>query len=737
MSWEIVERPSIQEMAKVQDKGLMGCPSKTSFITLDGPINSFCSSKDGSQIAVAGRNVFKIISVDQDHLQEKINLRVGRINLNFSITDVQWHPVEDHILATAAGNGAVVIWNLNKITKQKQELVFSEHKRTVNRIKFHPVETNLLLSAGQDGNMKCFDLRKQSVAFTCGSKNSDIIRDVEFSPFDGKLFTAACETGNVQMWDMRRTDMHYHQFMAHNGPIFTIDWHPEERNWIATGGRDKFVKVWDVQCKASSLFNDGLHGIQAITSVGRIKWRPQRKYQIASVSLLVDFDIHIWDMRRPYIPYATFNEHKDTPTGIMWRQTGRGRDPIVLLSCSKDSTLYQHVFSDANHPVDDAPPVAISLNVNGDLSYAMCDQITNIATQTNSIKMSRGLHIPSSGNSLSQFRKKFHDISDNFTARASSSLFVCTNNTPLKDDCFKILAKSYKLSGRSFSELCEHNNNVASSLSLHKHAKTWSILNALYSHSISKAVPTGGIGGGIGPTVGNTDVQTVPTTAAVSSSTQPTAINPKADTMTSQTGPLQDQSTLHDDDESSSSSSEDEVPKLMSIASGGNQGRFLPKWDFTSLIVDVLQHFAEEGDVQMSASLLIVLGDRIRHKIDEQTQELWLMSYIDLLRRLEMWSVANEITKLSSLPIVNTQNLQSTTVYASCGRCNKPLSKSGWFCKRCMSLIEPCSLCHLSVRGSYVWCQGCGHGGHLTHIQEWFSNNIWCPAGCGHICEFM
>lgn len=28
----------------------------------------------------------------------------------------------DHILATAAGNGAVVIWNLNKITKQKQGL---------------------------------------------------------------------------------------------------------------------------------------------------------------------------------------------------------------------------------------------------------------------------------------------------------------------------------------------------------------------------------------------------------------------------------------------------------------------------------------------------------------------------------------------------------------------------------------------------------------------------------------
>jgi len=38
--------------------------------------------------------VFKVIKLDQDTFVEKINLRVGRINLNFSITDVQWHPAE-------------------------------------------------------------------------------------------------------------------------------------------------------------------------------------------------------------------------------------------------------------------------------------------------------------------------------------------------------------------------------------------------------------------------------------------------------------------------------------------------------------------------------------------------------------------------------------------------------------------------------------------------------------------
>ena len=42
--------------------------------------------------------VFKIIGIEENGFKEKANLRVGRINLNFSITDVQWHPHEGEIM---------------------------------------------------------------------------------------------------------------------------------------------------------------------------------------------------------------------------------------------------------------------------------------------------------------------------------------------------------------------------------------------------------------------------------------------------------------------------------------------------------------------------------------------------------------------------------------------------------------------------------------------------------------
>ena len=76
-------------------------------------------------------------------------------------------------------------------------------------------------------------------------------------------------------------------------------------------------QVWDLQkCRM-------MHCVQTIASVARIRWRPQRKYHIASCSLLVDSSINIWDIRRPYIPFASFEEHKDVAKGILAYQAFR------------------------------------------------------------------------------------------------------------------------------------------------------------------------------------------------------------------------------------------------------------------------------------------------------------------------------------------------------------------------------------------------------------------------------
>lgn len=175
--------------------------------------------------------------------------------------------------------------------------------------------------------MKLFDLRRPEASYTFLSQ-SESVRDVQFSPYRDYIFSAVQENGNVQLWDLRRTDHCEKQFTAHSGPVFSCDWHLEDARHLATAGRDKTIKVWDVSNNKIKLE----HCIQTIASVARIKWRPQRKSQIASSSLVVDFNIYIWDYMRPFVPFAAFQEHKDVTTDFVWRDTS----PKRLISAGKD-----------------------------------------------------------------------------------------------------------------------------------------------------------------------------------------------------------------------------------------------------------------------------------------------------------------------------------------------------------------------------------------------------------------
>lgn len=123
------------------------------------------------------------------------------------------------------------------------------------------------------------------------------------------------------------------------------------------------------------------------------------------------------------------------------------------------------------------------------------------------------------------------------------------------------------------------------------------------------------------------------------------------------------------------------------------------------------------------------------------------------------FAICRQIIQSVWIPSVSQLNQQSTVIHACCLTCTKPLQRTAWFCDRCHSSQHAlCSVCHqvrsffacLSpisfscvpcsyfqvVRGIYAWCQGCTHGGHVVHMNEWFSCNRQCPTGCGHMCEY-
>jgi hypothetical protein len=62
-------------------------------------------------------------------------------------------------------------------------------------------------------------------------------------------------------------------------------------------------KVWDLSL-------DKLNAIHTVThseNVASIKWRPKRRTQITACSNSFDAHLYVWDLKRPYVPYASFD----------------------------------------------------------------------------------------------------------------------------------------------------------------------------------------------------------------------------------------------------------------------------------------------------------------------------------------------------------------------------------------------------------------------------------------------
>lgn len=221
------------------------------------------------------------------------------------------------------------------------------------------------------------------------------------------------------------------------------------RGWLATGGRDKMVKVWDMTTHRAK----EVHCVQTIASVARVKWRPECRHHLATCSMMVDHNIYVWDVRRPFVPAAMFEEHRDVTTGIAWRHP---HDPSFLLSGSKDSTLCQHLFRDASQPVERANPEGLCYGLFGDLAFAAKESL--VAAESGRKPYAGDRRHPI-------FFKRKLDPAEPFVGLASSALSVFEIEPGSGSmSWFVDTAERYALAGRPLAELCDHNAKVAREL---------------------------------------------------------------------------------------------------------------------------------------------------------------------------------------------------------------------------------------------------------------------------------
>jgi WD40 repeat protein len=133
------------------------------------------------------------------------------------------------------------------------------------------------------------------------------------------------ESGLLYSWDIRSPNTPVERVQAHVGGATCLDWRSASDNttWIATGGLDNTVKIW--QHAPAGLSSRPLHTLATSHPTQAVCWRPQRQMQLlvtplytsasvetdsSSSTLGSDIDtdtvaswsneLELWDVTRPW-----------------------------------------------------------------------------------------------------------------------------------------------------------------------------------------------------------------------------------------------------------------------------------------------------------------------------------------------------------------------------------------------------------------------------------------------------
>lgn len=682
----------------------------------------------------------------------------GKVPSKFTWTDVRFspHATDANLVAASATNGVITVFELgSNSTQNKCKWTSGENPtmtQRVNRIAWHPSSPQLLASANMDSSVKLYDIRspshlqQQQDVFKLRTGGESAIRDVQFDPFDEHKFAALCDSGVLVIWDARfhcstpstSTSSPLSKFSAHILGGLTLAYHEGKRNLIATGSRDKMVKVWDL---SDSSFSDSsattahrpVHVLHTPSGVGRICWRgPKWDDQLATTSSSDSGEILVWKLRASTAePVCILRGHEETCTNFHWLDSIESPDAVQhMISVGKDGRMLIQDLRNGYFPDTHTSRCVTAISSHGHLAF-----------HRGFLERADPLGLSSSPAAYGWFASSrraqfgnlqgYRPVNDRSSSPSEKSNFqpksqsCCVPAPPLQDDdvanppntfetgvvfcgladisdlvdargiraergaeggvfdpaIISLLARSYVLGAEqtgvanSPREACIFNLQVAARAGLASRAAIWAALLSL--------LPSG------------------PFTAAATES-------------------------------SPGKSSADVLPSIVPFG--------------TELLGNMLLELLDGGDTQHFVLVCEVLrrADRLDEAAlqagnisDIRRREAYL-AYFDLLSRLQLSCAANNIIKASDEEYISKLSRQGVTIHTACSKCGKDMPEQGThpWCSKCRRCAALCVLCHKPVKGLMHWCPVCGHGGHLQCTKMWFETKALaaCPSGCGHHC---
>ncbi|CAF1271892.1 unnamed protein product [Adineta ricciae] len=443
-----------------------------------------CLNHNGNRVLVAGQLNFQLLTIDQVDDTEQFNELHDFRNASkqartvLQPTDIGWNPNDEHFFASGSTTGLLNIWDVSQLAMISQIKI---HNSRINRLQFHPTNPKLLLTASQDGYAKLIDFRTYNTNKVVASfrhVSEDGFRDIHINTANPNLFAAALnDQCIVPLWDIRRIESPAIVLTAADRTL-CLAWNVNEPYWLATGGRDRTIRVWNAQ--DSNTRQEPLFKVQSFGTVAKLSWRPACRYHIACSTLSADPRVHVWDVRRAYLPYASFCHHQNRICDFSWRSNSDN-----LVSVGRDERLIHAHISTAIKTDQFVSLFSLNVSSKGHV-YSAMPNIDNEYVRA----LYAEHHIPTTFTSLKKYYSQ--EIMSTFVKwneQISAKSIIGIYKNSLADnsvEAFHQFARRWSFgtgdkSPEVLGQICDINGSVAEQLKRPDLKATWQVVKMIYA----------------------------------------------------------------------------------------------------------------------------------------------------------------------------------------------------------------------------------------------------------------
>lgn len=252
----------VSGMCWTHDQKLLSCGAYDRTIHLHDPYNSKSDCKP--KATYQGKNAFTSLSHHQkqdafaaSNASEIAIYDLTRStsspvqNLSWptscdSIKTIQFNPVETSVIASAATDRSIVLYDL----RTSQPLARTVLSLASNAISWNPMEAMNFAVANEDHNIYLFDMRNMKRANNVLKDHVAAVMDVSFSPTGEELVSASYDR-TIRLWNRaggHSRDIYHTKRMQR---VFAATFTPDSQ-YVLSGSDDGNVRLWRAHASSRS-----------------------------------------------------------------------------------------------------------------------------------------------------------------------------------------------------------------------------------------------------------------------------------------------------------------------------------------------------------------------------------------------------------------------------------------------------------------------------------------------------